>query len=105
MLKTFRFAVLGLTAALVLPAAAAQAACWVPYGDFEENVAHVDMPECPGEAAADSREGKVFCRAGIDGAEITIWRFNVGADASCMVAAETMSLDSFFKANGTTAGK
>ena len=90
-------------AVLLLPALAlASPSCRIAYAEFEPNVPHIDLVDCPGRP---EREG-VFCRAQIQGVHITIYRFEPGPDgSSCLTDAESMAIRDFINRFGhTTAG-
>lgn len=61
----------------------AQAAdCPVPYSEFEENIPHIDMAECPSNKP-DSELG--FCRLVMDGAEAYVYAFHYTDDEPCLI--------------------
>lgn len=66
--------------------------CNVFYSDFEENVPHVDLSECPDVAGLrDTEDG--FCRLGIHGAEGTVYVFEFLEDGEgCLVQAQSASM-------------
>ena len=61
------------------PAVAAE--CPVPYSEFEENIPHIDMAECP-KNRPDSELG--FCRLVMDGDEAYVYAFLYTDDEPCL---------------------
>ena len=61
------------------PAVAAE--CPVPYSEFEENIPHIDMAECP-KNRPDSELG--FCRLVMDGDDAYVYVFLYTDDDSCL---------------------
>ncbi len=86
-------------AVFLLPALAlASPSCRIAYAEFEPNVPHIDLTDCPGQP---EREG-VFCRAQIQGVHITIYRFEPGPNgSSCLADAETMVIRDFVNRFGS----
>ena len=64
---------------LISPAFAAD--CPVPYSEFEENIPHIDMPECP-DNKPDSELG--FCRLVMDGNKAFTYAFLYTDDEPCL---------------------
>lgn len=75
------FTGLFLMATSLLPAAAAD--CPVPYSEFEANIPHIDMAECP-DNAPDADSG--FCRLVMDGKKAYIYAFTYTQDEPCLSA-------------------
>lgn len=74
-------AALFLTAAGHFPANAAD--CPVPYSEFEANIPHIDMADCPDDKPnADSG----FCRLVMDGKKAFIYVFTYTEDEPCLSA-------------------
>ncbi len=68
--------------ALILFASPAVAAeCPVPYSEFEENIPHIDLIECP-KNKPDSELG--FCRLVMDGDDAYVYVFLYTDDDSCL---------------------
>ena len=65
--------------ALLTPVAASD--CPVPYSEFEENIPHIDMAECPNNKP-DSEDG--FCRLVMDGKHGYIYAFRYTDDEPCL---------------------
>ena len=63
----------------VTPAMAAD--CPVPYSEFEENIPHIDMAECP-KNKPDSELG--FCRLVLDGDDAYVYAFLYTDDEPCL---------------------
>ena len=61
------------------PAVAAE--CPVPYSEFEENIPHIDMAECP-KNRPDSERG--FCRLVMDGDGAYVYAFLYPVDEPCL---------------------
>ena len=61
------------------PAVAAE--CRVPYSEFEENIPHIDMAECP-KNKPDSDLG--FCRLVMDGDDAYVYAFLYSDDEPCL---------------------
>ena len=61
------------------PAVAAE--CLVPYSEFEENIPHIDMAECP-KNRPDSELG--FCRLVMDGDDAYVYAFLYTDDEPCL---------------------
>ena len=61
------------------PAVAAE--CPVPYSEFEENIPHIDMAECP-KNRPDSELG--FCRLVMDGDDAYVYAFLYTVDEPCL---------------------
>jgi hypothetical protein len=75
----FLIAFLMLAAPFTTPAMAAD--CPVPYSEFEENIPHIDMAECPNNKP-DSELG--FCRLVMDGDDGYIYAFLYTDDEPCL---------------------
>ena len=61
------------------PAVAAE--CPVPYSEFEGNIPHIDMAECP-KNRPDSELG--FCRLVMDGDDAYVYAFLYTDDEPCL---------------------
>lgn len=70
-----------LFAALIFATPAWAAQCPVPYSEFEENIPHLDLAECPNNKP-DSEQG--FCRLVLDGDDAYIFTFLYTDDAPCL---------------------
>ena len=57
------------------------AECPVPYSEFEENIPHIDMAECP-KNRPDSELG--FCRLVMDGDDAYVYAFLYTDDEPCL---------------------
>jgi hypothetical protein len=55
--------------------------CPVPYSEFEENIAHIDMADCP-KGKPDADLG--FCRLVMDGDDAYIYEFLYTDDEPCL---------------------
>lgn len=68
--------------ALMLMAAPVWAAdCPVPYSEFEENIPHIDMAECPNQKP---HPDKGFCRLVMDGDDAYVYAFTFTDDEPCL---------------------
>jgi hypothetical protein len=70
-----------LVALALLPRLASAGDCPVPYSEFEENIAHIDMAECP-KNAPDADTG--FCRLVLSGKQAYIYAFQYTDDEPCL---------------------
>jgi hypothetical protein len=70
-----------LFAALLFATPAGAAQCPVPYPEFEENIPHLDLAECP-KNKPDSERG--FCRLVLDGDDAYIFTFLYTDDEPCL---------------------
>lgn len=70
-----------LLAFLLFITSAAAAECPVPYSEFEANIPHVDLIECP-KNKPDSELG--FCRLVMDGDDAYVYVFLYTDDDSCL---------------------
>lgn len=57
--------------------------CPVPYSEFEQNIPHIDMAECP-KNRPDSELG--FCRLVLEGDDAYIYTFLYTDDEPCLSA-------------------
>ncbi len=57
--------------------------CPVPYSEFEKNIAHIDLAECP-RNKPDSDKG--FCRLVMDGQNGFIYVFHYAKDEPCLTS-------------------
>lgn len=70
-----------LIAFLLFNTPAVAATCPVPYSEFEENIPHIDMAECP-KNKPDSEVG--FCRLVMDGDDAYVYAFLYTDDEPCL---------------------
>ena len=71
-------------------AAAADDDCLVTYEEFEEHVAHVDVPHCPrGEISDD----KGFCRLTFGGDKVVVYVFAENGDDYCLAQARAYPVE------------
>lgn len=68
-------------AVLMAPSFAAAANCPVPYSEFEENIPHIDMVECPDNKPNDENG---FCRLVMDGQRAYVYAFLYTDDEPCL---------------------
>lgn len=66
---------------LLTPSVTRAADCPVPYSEFEENIPHIDMVECP-KNKPDSELG--FCRLVMDGDDGYVYAFLYTDDEPCL---------------------
>lgn len=55
--------------------------CPVPYSEFEDNIPHIDMAECPGQKP---HPDKGFCRLVMDGDDAYVYAFTFTDDEPCL---------------------
>ena len=72
---------LALIALFALPNTAIASECPVPYSEFEENIPHIDMAECPNNKP-DADLG--FCRLVMDGDDAYVYAFHYTDDEPCL---------------------
>lgn len=70
-----------LFASILFASPAVAAECPVPYSEFEENIPHIDMAECP-KNRPDSELG--FCRLVMDGDDAYVYAFLYTDDEPCL---------------------
>lgn len=72
---------LTLLMAFALPNIALASACPVPYSEFEENIPHIDLAECP-KNNPNADDG--FCRLVMDGDDAYVYAFVYTDDEPCL---------------------
>lgn len=83
-------------AALAAPAIAAKQ-CHFAYAEFEKAVPHFDIQSCPGGGLA---ADKGFCRLGLDGTNVRIYRFVFVEKEACLDSIEVTAFADFVKKHG-----
>lgn len=95
-----RVLALPLSFALVLGAGApafAAKQCYFSYAEFEKAVPHFDLQACPGTPMA---ADKGFCRLGLDGTDVRVYRFVFVEKESCLERIEIVPFADFIKRFG-----
>ena len=85
-----------LLALALLPSLAAATECPVPYSEFEENIPHIDMAECP-KNAPDADTG--FCRLVLSGKQAYIYAFTFTDDEPCLSDIGRAKKSDYLRAN------
>jgi hypothetical protein len=85
-------------AALSLPAGAAER-CYVPYGEFEEAVKHVDLASCPENRL---KQGEGFCRLALEGQTAHLYQFRFKGEEACLERIEAFAWPDFVKRFGVS---
>jgi hypothetical protein len=83
-------------------AMAAERACFVSYGGFEEKVAHLDIEICPG-AQVKAEEG--FCRISLDGSAVLVYTFRHTDAEPCLARVDRYEFNDFAGRFGITYDK
>ena len=88
-------------AASLVSAGSAHAAkqCYFGYAEFEKAVPHFDVQSCPGTPIASD---KGFCRLGLDGTTVRVYRFMFVDKEACLETIETIPFTEFTQRFGTT---
>ena len=76
---------LTLLALFALPNMAAANECPVPYSEFEANIPHIDMADCP-KNKPNADDG--FCRLVMDGDDAYVYAFLYTAEEPCLSGIE-----------------
>jgi len=87
---------------IAAPAAAAEKACFISYGGFEEKVPHLDIDTCPG-APMKPEEG--FCRIALDGTAVLVYTFRHTDAETCLARVERWEFNDFAARFGITYDK
>lgn len=88
----------GAAAAMAASASAAKQ-CFFGYAEFEKAVPHFDVQACPGVPMA---SGKGFCRLGLDGTTVRVYRFVFVEKEACLETIEVLPFAEFTQRFGTT---
>ncbi|HLB07577.1 MAG TPA: hypothetical protein VJN41_07785 [Alphaproteobacteria bacterium] len=76
----------------------AEERCYVPYAEFEGVMPHIDLMVCPPSVMGSEAE---FCRLGVAGETIYVYRFAIGETEDCLIAVEAYRAADFFAQNGS----
>ena len=74
---------LSLLALFALQSMAAANDCPVPYSEFEANIPHIDMADCP-KSKPNADDG--FCRLVMDGDDVYVYAFLYTDEEPCLSA-------------------
>lgn len=82
-----------IAALLGLPQAAMASQCPVPYSEFEANIPHIDMAECPDNQP---NEDAGFCRLVMDGKRAYVYAFLYTDEEPCLSAISKADKKDYF---------
>lgn len=71
--------------------------CFVSYAQYEAAVPHFDIHTCPDPKF---EKDKGFCRLGLEGDRVLVYHFEMGDNASCLVAVDKYKFKEFVKKFG-----
>lgn len=81
MSRLYKSAATGLLAAAMSAAPVWAQDCPVPYSEFEDNIPHLDLPECPNKKPSPDT---AFCRLVMDGDDAYVYVFSFTDDEPCL---------------------
>jgi len=94
-----RLAAAAVAAVSIAASASAAKQCFFGYAEFEKAVPHFDVQACPGAPLASD---KGFCRLGLDGTTVRVYRFVFVEKEACLETIEVVPFAEFTQRFGTT---